>query len=507
MNFSQIRNVIREFKNKVLTEMFPGRKEVPKTLIFAKTDSHANDIIEIVREEFGEGNEFCKKITYGSSENPKTVLNSFRNDYYPRIAVTVDMIATGTDVKPIECLVFMRDVRSKNYYEQMLGRATRTLDCEGLRKVSPSATERKLGYVIVDAVGVTLSKKTNSRQLESKPTIQTKKLVNAVLLGDREEGTLTSLANRLIKMDKTFTEEEKSKAMQIAKGVAIIDIARNILDAFDEDKIEEYIANLHHEDAREDEKYFCDQDEENLENTELYKSAREELIEKAIEPIFNPELRKYIEELKNKHEQIIDTVNRDEVIFSDWDVNKKEKAERVIQSFRKFIEENKNNIDALNIIYNSQYKNRPITYQMINELYEKLLSGPYHLSNNEVWNAYSVLQKDKVSTRLEDKLADIVALIKFELGQEGKLDPFATEVKRKFKNWIFKKNQGWGEFTEEQMKWLRMIRDHIATSMSIRKEDLELTPFNNEGGLGRYYELFGEAYEVLLMEMNYELIA
>ena len=114
VNPSQIRTVIRTFKDNLYTSLFPRRKEVPKTLIFAKTDSHADDIIQIVREEFGEGNEFCKKVTY-AAENPESVLSSFRNDYYPRIAVTVDMIATGTDVKPIECLIFMRDVRSKNF--------------------------------------------------------------------------------------------------------------------------------------------------------------------------------------------------------------------------------------------------------------------------------------------------------------------------------------------------------------------------------------------------------
>jgi len=176
VNPSQIRNIIRAFKDKVLTEMFPLRTEVPKTLVFAKTDSHADDIIGIIREEFGAGNNFCKKVTYGS-EDPKSILTAFRNDYYPRIAVTVDMIATGTDVKPIECLVFMRDVRSANYYEQMLGRATRTLDLENLKKVSPSATEKKLGYILVDAVGVTASKKGNSRQLERKPLIPLKDLM------------------------------------------------------------------------------------------------------------------------------------------------------------------------------------------------------------------------------------------------------------------------------------------------------------------------------------------
>lgn len=129
----QIRKVVQTYKNN-LPNIFPGRAEVPKTLIFAKTDSHADDIIQIVRDEFGEGNDFCKKITYKIDEDPKTVLAQFRNNFYPRIAVTVDMIATGTDIRPLECLLFMRDVKSKNYFEQMKGRGTRTLDEENLKK-------------------------------------------------------------------------------------------------------------------------------------------------------------------------------------------------------------------------------------------------------------------------------------------------------------------------------------------------------------------------------------
>lgn len=151
VNPSQIRTVIKTFKENLYTKLFPRRKEVPKTLIFAKTDSHADDIIQIVREEFGEGNEFCRKVTY-SAANPETVLAEFRNSYYPRIAVTVDMIATGTDVKPIECLIFMRDVRSKNYFEQMKGRGTRTLGKDDLQKVSPSATENKDHFVKIENI-------------------------------------------------------------------------------------------------------------------------------------------------------------------------------------------------------------------------------------------------------------------------------------------------------------------------------------------------------------------
>ena len=137
VNPNQIRAIIRTYKEH-WPQIFPQRKEVPKTLIFAKTDSHADDIIQIVREEFAEGNAFCKKVTYLAEEDPKSVLAQFGNDYHPRIAVTVDMIATGTDVKPLECLIFMRDVKSRNYFEQMKGRGTRTINLDDLRKVTPS---------------------------------------------------------------------------------------------------------------------------------------------------------------------------------------------------------------------------------------------------------------------------------------------------------------------------------------------------------------------------------
>jgi type I restriction enzyme R subunit len=185
-----------------------------------RPNNHADDIITVIREEFGEGNDFCKKVTYGA-EYPKGTLASFRNDYYPRIAVTVDMIATGTDVKPIECLVFMRDVRSKNYFEQMLGRATRTLSEDDLKKVSPSAEERKLGYVVDDAVGINKSQKTTSRQLERKPSVSLKDLMMGVALGATDEDTLTTLAGRLAKLDKVMTAKGKEEFKELCQAESI----------------------------------------------------------------------------------------------------------------------------------------------------------------------------------------------------------------------------------------------------------------------------------------------
>ncbi|MDF1615744.1 DEAD/DEAH box helicase family protein [Desulfurivibrio alkaliphilus] len=218
VNPDQIRTVIRAFKAK-LPEIFPGRREVPKTLIFAKTDSHADDIIHTVRREFGEGNQFCKKITYQAEEDPKSVLAQFRNDFYPRIAVTVDMIATGTDVKPLECLLFMRDVKSRNYFEQMKGRGTRTLDADGLKKVTPSAPGGKNHYVIVDAVGVTKSLKTASQPLITKPSVALKDLAMGVMMGARDEDTVSSLAGRLARLDRQLDDHDRRRISDQAGGV------------------------------------------------------------------------------------------------------------------------------------------------------------------------------------------------------------------------------------------------------------------------------------------------
>ncbi len=174
----QIRTVIRTFRERLFTEIFPGRTEVPKTLIFAKSDSHAEDIVRIVREEFGKGNEFCQKVTYKATRKPEEIIAAFRNSYNPRIAVTVDMIATGTDVKPIEILLFMRQVHSANYFEQMLGRGTRIISETDLQAATPDAVH-KTHFVIVDAVGVLEHDKVDVGTLDRKRALSLDKLLEA----------------------------------------------------------------------------------------------------------------------------------------------------------------------------------------------------------------------------------------------------------------------------------------------------------------------------------------
>ena len=487
VNPSQIRTVIRTFKENLFTTLFPRRSEVPKTLIFAKTDSHADDIIQIVREEFGEGNEFCKKITY-SAENPESVLSSFRNDYYPRIAVTVDMIATGTDVKPIECLIFMRDVRSKNYFEQMKGRGTRTLSRDDLQKVTPSATENKDHFVIVDAVGVTKSKKSETRTLERKPSVSMKELLMNVALGDKSEDTLTSLASRLVRLNSQMTPTER-KEFADTVGVSAGKLAENLLNVFDEDAVREK--------ARET--YGTPEPTE-----EQMKTAQKAMAVEAVAPLQVPEAREHIENVRRSHDQIIDNVNPDTVLFAGFDAHQKENVERAIATFREFIDENRDEIIALRIIYNEAYRDRPMVLEKLKALYDKLKAK--YLTVERLWDCYAIQKPERVKGTV-GKLADLVSLVRFEMGYTENLTPFADRVNTNFQNWVFRRNAGAVHFTEEQMDWLRLIKDHIAISLSIETDDLELNPFDRKGGLGRFYELFGDEYEEILAEMNVELVA
>ena len=498
VNPSQIRTIIRTFKEKIQTEIFVNRQEVPKTLIFAKTDSHADDIIQIVREEFNEGNEFCKKVTYGNKEEkPSSVLQQFRTAYNPRIAVTVDMIATGIDIRPLECLLFMRDVKSRNYFEQMKGRGTRVLDEDDLRKVTPSAHSNKTHFVIIDAVGVTKSLKTDSRPLERKPTIPLKDLMLGVVMGAKDEDTLTSLANRLARLNKQVTEDEKEQFTDLAGGCSISRVTTELLDAYNPERQKEKVKEMFKEEI---EKGDLTPDHE--------EQAKQKLVEEATEVFNHPDLRKFIEDVRRSHDQIIDEVNLDRVIEVGWDSEGEDKAEEILQSFRKFLEENKDEVTALQIYYDQPYRRRELTFQMIKELNEALAKPPYNLATDLIWQAYARVDQNKVKGASEKKmLTDIVSLVRYELKIDQELAPYADVVNSNFKEWVFRKNAGPIQFTEEQMTWLRMIKDHIVSSVHFTKEDLDYAPFDAQGGIGGMHQVFGNEMEGIIEEINEELAA
>jgi type I restriction enzyme R subunit len=497
VNPNQIRTVIRTFKEH-LPEMFPerfnekGEFEVPKTLIFAKTDSHADDIIQIVREEFSEENHFCKKITY-NSDDPKSTLAQFRNDYHPRIAVTVDMIATGTDVKPLECLLFMRDVKSRNYFEQMKGRGTRTINLDDLKKVTPTARYTKDHYVIVDAIGVTKSLKTDSRPLEKKPGVPLKDLLAAITVGARDEELFTTLANRLARLDKQLTEKEKTTFTGKAKK-SIPQVVKELLNAYNPDTLEDIRLKVERE------------------NPDIAPVEKEEKVKKLTEALqndaaatFNGELNDYIENVRKAHEQIIDILNPDKLVVAGWDKDNKDRAEELIKTFADWITKHKDEITALQIFYSQPYRRRELTYKMIKDLVDAIVADKPTLAPLNVWHAYELLEN--VSGQPKNELVALVSLIRKVVGIDATLTSYDKTVDKNFQNWVFKKQAGTLKFTEEQMQWLRMLKDHIAASVSLSVDDLDYTPFDAQGGKGKMWQLFGNETEKIINELNEALAA
>lgn len=502
VNPSTIRTIIRATKEN-LPAMFPDRMdaegvfEVPKLLIFAKTDSHAEDIIEIVREEFGEENKFCKKITYRSDEDPKSVLQQFRNDYYPRIAVTVDMIATGTDIRPLEVLLFMRDVKSRSYYEQMKGRGTRTCSVEELKaKGTPSAKFSKDHFVIIDAIGVENSQKTDSRPLEKAPGVSLKDVLTSVAMGNTSEDILTTLANRLIRLDRQLSDKDKAAFIENANGFTINQIVKKLLNAYDPDtilNIESGVKNGMRGMAPID-----------IEAT--IEKQKQQLIEEAVAVFHNPELRDFIIDIRKKYDQIIDVVNIDSITNIGWVKDQEVAASQTVSDFKTWIATHKDEITALQVFYAQDYRHRTFTYKMIKDLCERLKTEKPLLAPLAVWRAYEQLEKTNGSTKNE--LIALVSLIRRVAGIDSALTSYDKTVDKNFQDWIFKKNAGQhNAFTETQMQWLRMMKDYVTNSFSIERDDFDLSPFNAEGGLSKMWQLFGEETDAIIEEINEVLAA
>lgn len=507
VNPSQIRTVIKTFKES-LPIIFPDREHVPKTLIFAKTDSHADDIIQTVREEFDEGNSFCKKITYRvkkdktdkdgnvieQGEDPKSVLSSFRNLYEPRIAVTVDMIATGTDIKPLECLVFMRDVKSRNYFEQMKGRGTRTFDHDELIKVTPDAKSAKTHYVIVDAIGVTKSLKTASQPLITKPSVPLKDLAMGIMMGASDTDSVSSLAGRLARLNKQLDADDKKRIEKVSGGVSITQMVVDLFSAIDGDKVEEQALIL----AKQPKGTDPGEDNRN--------KAQAEMVSKAAN-VFNGELIELIDTIRRDKDQKIDHDNIDEVQIADWEKATTEQASDICKDFVEYLEQNKDEITALEIFYDQPHRRREITFDMVKEVLEKLKSDKPKLAPLNVWQAYEMIEEDKGKKPINE-LTALVALIRRVVGIDDKLSTFDATVSKNFQTWIMKHHSGSNQkFTKEQMAWLHMIRDHFVNSFHFELDDLEMSPFDAQGGLGKMYQLFGDDMNTIIEELNSELVA
>jgi type I restriction enzyme R subunit len=480
---NQIRTVIEAYRDSLFSELFPGRTEVPKTLIFCKDDHHAEEVVGIVREVFGKGNDFAKKITYRTDGgDPEQLIRQFRNDYNPRIAVTVDMIATGTDVKPLEVLIFLRDVRSEQYFDQMKGRGVRTINPTQLRQVTPDA-EEKIRFVLVDAVGVTESLKHVSQPLERNRAIGFDRLIDDIAAGRRDDDALSTLAGRLAALDRKIDDKDRAA---IAKAAGSLDpkaMANRLLHAIDRDAIGRAAA------AR----------------AVTPGAAGEALKEEACRVFDDPALRQLLKDVKRATEIRIDTISTDTVVSSGYD---EARAQDTTGRFRRFLDEHQDTLVALQALYGRPHATRRLDRAAIEELRDTMHRPPWLLEPVDIWRAYKRLDDARVHGNPTRPLSDIVMLVRYALGRSTSLEPLPATIAGRFNLWLGREERAGRTYNDAQRAWLATIRDFIAVNVSIGPEDLMEAPdFAAQGGLVRAHVLFGDRLKPLLDELPEVLIA
>ena len=482
---SQIRTVLETFRDRLFTEIFPGRRVVPKTLIFAKDDNHAEEIVTQVMQVFGKGNDFAAKITY-NAKDPKKLLQDFRNSPTLRIAVTVDMIATGTDVKAIECVFFMRDVRSGTYFEQMKGRGARSMDDASFTSLTPDATHKER-FVIVDAVGVTEHDFVDAAPLERTKTVPLKTLLEKAATFTITADETASLASRLARLSRELTPTENAELTALA-GTPLQEITQQLVKIADPDTLAGVIEN-------------APLDAEGKKDT---KKAMSDFIEQIITPIAsNPQLRQRILEIRLSHDLVFDEGSKDELLDARGVVDTS-KAKSLVESWIKYIEDNKNEITAIQMLY-SKPKNVGITYKEIKELAERIRRPHPTWTVDVLWNAYLALEPTKVRKSAVHTTTDLVSLVRFTLGQMNELVPYAHLVEERYAGWLLQQENLGVKFTDNQKWWLDRIKDAISQSAHFDVKDLEMSPFTERGGTDGVLAELGNSVTSLIESMNMEL--
>lgn len=468
-----------------------------------------------------EKNEFCEKITYRTgftrmtrkvknddgteSEvtdwvktttlSPDDILGNFRNSYYPRIAVTVDMISTGTDVKPIECVFFLRNVKSAGFFEQMKGRGVRVISPDKLRAVTPSARAKER-FVIVDAVGVCEQDKTDSHTLNRQPSKTLAQVLEYVGQGGLDPDALTTLAARLSRLQHEFKPEQLDELRELAGGKTFPALASDLLHACDVDAQIAEAKQAFNTDAPTEEQLA---------------KATETLAQAATKPFLKAALRRRILEIRASNEQTIDRHSIDEVTYSGFDAAALDKARTTVSDFRAWIDDHKDELAALQAIWSGS---RPLKLSLkdLRQLRDALAAPPLAVSPLRLWRAFEVVDQvadapPKANAAQGEQLTDLVNLVRHAIQPKTPLHPFADDVRANYRRWLQAQESAGAAFTDEQREWLDHIAEHIATSLEIQPEDFQDGWFGQHGGLGNVHRLFGDRLKPMLAELNERLAA
>lgn len=478
INPAQIKLILQTYKDAVYSEMFiePQREAnfdyLPKTLIFALNEAHANNIVKIAREVFGKEDDekFVQKVTYASGDSD-ALIRSFRNDKEFRIAVTCTLVATGTDVKPLEVLIFMRDVRSEPLYIQMKGRGTRTIGDDVLRNVTPNAYSKDC-FFLVDAVGVTESEKTVPAPGEDEgptETITFKKLLERMTHGELPDGYFKLLAARLARISSKCTESQRNEFAGLTHGASMADLSERIFKAIDPETTPSLPP-------------YRNVNEPNLERKGLFAPLAN-----------NPNAR---ELLLTLNAGFIKTLmpGEDTLISKGFSM---EEARETTSAFEEYCKTHADDIEALRIIYNNS--GEPLTYSMLRDLSVRLRQTNSRFNVSQLWNSYSLLNREQVkprSTREEkEALTNIIQLVRYALGQIDRLDSLCSSANQYFNLWY---GQLQRNISDKQIEVIKQVVRYIASNGAVTIKDIREEDKSQAAQLVKAFGTLNEANKALL---------
>lgn len=467
VNPAQIKLILETYKDAVYTELFtdPQRDAnmdyLPKTLIFALNESHANNIVQIAKEVFARSdNRFVQKITYSSGDSNE-LIRQFRNDKDFRIAVTCTLVATGTDIKPLEVVMFMRDVTSEPLYIQMKGRGVRTIGDEQLRNVTPNAHSKDC-FFLVDAVGVTEHAK-GIPAPSGRPTselVTLKKLLERLTHGDVKDEYLRLLASRLARISNKCDEDQRTE-FALKAGSPMVEIASRIFTALEEQSLPPYT-------------------DVNAPNT-----ARKALVQALAE---KPDAREYLLTLNAGFIDIIEE-GQDTLISKGFS---QEEAENTISAFEAYCKEHQDKIEALRLIYNRHAE--PITYAMLKDLENRLRLAHSKFSKTVLWESYALTRADSVrqlSTQEEkEALTNLIQLVRFAYEHIDQLESLCPTAMQRFNLWSGQKQR---PLSSEQQELMKEIVQYIAANGSSTIDDI--TKSKSKEVAARIIKSFGSKVE------------
>ncbi len=438
INPAQIKLILETYRDAVYTELFtdpqrePNMDYLPKTLIFALNENHATNIVQIAKEVFGHNdNCFVQKITYSAGDSNE-LIRQFRNDKDFRIAVTCTLVATGTDIKPLEVVMFMRDVASEPLYIQMKGRGVRTIGDEQLRNVTPNAYSKDC-FFLVDAVGVTEHEKSITSPSDSATTklISLKELLEKITHGNVSDDYLRLLASRLSRISHKCEEKDREKFISLAH-ISMMDIASNIFDALEQGFLPEYV------------------------NVNESNTIRKALVHNIAN---EPDAREFLLIL---NAGFIETLMPGEDMLISKGFSQEE-AQATTSAFEAYCEEHKDEIEALRIIYNNQ--GEPLTYAILKDLENKLKFANSKFNTSLLWNSYAIINPPMVkhSSTKEEKeaLTNIIQLVRYAFHQIGRLESLYPSANQRFNLWC---GQNQRPLTEEQIGVMQQVFSYIASN-------------------------------------------